>query len=39
MMGSFTLIRLLNTIGSVGGTATKEQMLEMNAKLNEVKKV
>ena len=39
MMGSFTLIRLLNTIGSVGGTATKEQMLEMNAKLNGVKKV
>lgn len=38
MMGSFTMIRLLNTMGAVGNSLNKEQMLEVNAKLNEIKK-
>ncbi len=39
MMGSFTLIRLINTMGAIGTSVTKEQLLELNAKLNRIKKV
>lgn len=38
MMGSFTLIRLLNMIGIMGGGMTKEEMLALNAQLNKIKK-
>lgn len=38
MMGSFTLIRLINTIGAVGSAVTKEQLLELNSKLNQIRK-
>ena len=38
MLGSFTMIRFLNTMGAVGNSLNKEQMLEVNAKLNEIKK-
>ena len=38
MMGSFTLIRLLNMIGIMGGAMTKEDMLALNAQLNKIKK-
>lgn len=38
MMGGFTLIRLLNMLGIMGGGMTKEQMLGINAKLNQIKK-
>ncbi len=39
MMGSFTIIRLINTIGAVGSAVTKEQLLGLNAQLNQIKKV
>lgn len=39
IMGSFTLIRLLNTFGAVGPAVTKEQLLELNARLNEIRKI
>ena len=39
MMGGFTMIRLMNTIGAIGNLVTKEQMLALNAKLNEIKKI
>ncbi len=38
MLGSFTLIRLLNMMGVMGGSLTKEQMLGLNAMLNQIKK-
>ena len=34
MLGSFTLIRLL---GMLNGGQTKEQLLDLNAKLNKIK--
>ena len=38
MMGSFTMIRLLNLMGAAGGAMTKEEMLALNAQLNQIKK-
>lgn len=38
MMGSFTLIRFINTFGAIGTAATKEQLLELNARLNQISK-
>ncbi|MBO5279572.1 MAG: glycoside hydrolase family 2 protein [Lachnospiraceae bacterium] len=38
MMSGFTLIRLTNLMGTAGVTFTKEQLLELNAKLNRVEK-
>ena len=38
MMGSFTLIRLLNTFGAIGSAMTKEEFLALNHKLNLIKK-
>ena len=38
MMGGFTLIRLTGMIGMMGISFTKEQLLDMNAKLNKIKK-
>lgn len=36
MMGGFTVIRMLNTLGSVGDTMTKEQLLSLNEQLNQI---
>ncbi|MGN0572846.1 MAG: DUF4982 domain-containing protein, partial [Acutalibacteraceae bacterium] len=38
MMGGFTIIRLTNLIGTAGIKLTKEQLLGLNAKLNQIKK-
>ncbi len=41
MMGSFTVLRLLNMMGVMGGgepAFTREQLLEVNAALNKIKK-
>lgn len=38
MMGSFTVIRLLNLMGAANVTFTKEQLLEINAGLNQIQK-
>lgn len=40
MMGGFTVIRLLNLLGAAGPkvTFTKEQMLGLNAQLNQIRK-
>ena len=38
MMGGFTLLRLSGMIGMMGVNLTKEQLLDMNAKLNRIKK-
>jgi beta-galactosidase len=38
MMGGFTLIRLTALMGTAGINFTKEQLLDLNAKLNKIKK-
>jgi len=38
MMGGFTLLRLTGMIGMMGINFTKEQLLAMNAQLNQIKK-
>ena len=38
MMGSFTVLRLLNLMSVAGVKATKEQLLDLNGKLNQIKK-
>ncbi|MBO5372269.1 MAG: glycoside hydrolase family 2 protein [Lachnospiraceae bacterium] len=38
MMGSFTMIRMLNTFGAMGPAMTKEQLLGLNAQLNQIPK-
>ncbi len=39
MMGGFTVIRMVNMAGSMmGGKITREDLLELNAKLNKIKK-
>ena len=38
MLGSFTILRLSGMIGMAGVTLTKEQLLDLNAKLNKIKK-
>ncbi len=38
MMGGFTVIRLTSLMGTAGITFTKEELLDLNAKLNKIKK-
>ncbi len=38
MMGSFTCIRLVSMMGVMGGNAKKEDLLAINAQLNQIKK-
>ncbi len=38
MMGGFTVLRLTSLLGTAGIEFTKEQLLEMNAMLNKIKK-
>ncbi len=38
MMGGFTFIRLAGMIGTMGVNFTKEQLLDINAKLNKIKR-
>ena len=38
MLGSFTILRLITLLGAGGVTLTKEQLLELNSQLNQVKK-
>lgn len=38
MLGSFTVLRLLNMAGTAGKVLTKEEMLGVNAMLNKIKK-
>ncbi len=38
MMGGFTVVRLLKLLGAANVSLTKEQMLELNDKLNKIKK-
>ncbi|MBP3324145.1 MAG: DUF4982 domain-containing protein [Clostridia bacterium] len=38
MMGGFTILRLSSLIGMAGVTFTKEDLLEMNRKLNKIRK-
>ena len=39
MLGSFTILRLLNMAGGMMGIEmTKEQLLDLNAKLNKIKR-
>ena len=37
MMGGFTLLRLVNMMGLIAEPPTKEQLLDLNAKLNKIK--
>ena len=39
MLGSFTVVRMMNLMGAAGPKVTKEQLLELNAQLNKIKKV
>ena len=38
MLGSFTILRLTGMMGTAGVTVTKEQLLGMNAALNQIKR-
>ena len=38
MMGSFTILRFISLMGAAGVKLTKEQLLELNAQLNKIKK-
>ena len=38
MLGGFTVLRMLNTMGAIGERMTKEQLLELNRKLNQIRK-
>ncbi|MEE0945813.1 MAG: glycoside hydrolase family 2 TIM barrel-domain containing protein [Acutalibacteraceae bacterium] len=38
MLGGFTVLRLSGMIGTMGVNLTKEQLLDLNAKLNKIKK-
>ena len=39
MLGGFTVLRLTKLMGAANVTVTKEQMLGLNAQLNQIKKV
>lgn len=39
MMGSFTILRLVSMLGVTGATVTKEQLLGLNAMLNQIPRV
>ena len=38
MLGSFTVLRLAGMVGMANITVTKEQLLDLNAQLNKIKK-
>ena len=38
MLGSFTVLRMIGLLGAAHVTVTKEQLLELNAKLNQIHK-
>lgn len=38
MMGGFTVLRLTSLMGTMNGKFTKEQLLELNEKLNQIRK-
>ena len=38
MMGGFTFIRLAGMVGAMGINFTKEQLLDINKKLNKIKR-
>ena len=38
MMGGFTVLRLITLMGALNASFTKEQLLELNAELNRIKK-
>ena len=38
MLGGFTMLRMINTMGAIGGKMTKEELLEFNSRLNQIKK-
>jgi beta-galactosidase len=38
MLGGFTVLRLSGMIGAMGINLTKEDLLDLNAKLNKIKK-
>lgn len=38
MMGGFTVLRLVGLMGTAGAKITKEQLLGINAQLNQIKK-
>ena len=38
MLGGFTVIRMSTLMGTAGVELTKEQLLAMNAQLNQIKK-
>ena len=37
MMGGFTVLRMTGMVGMVGVSYSKEELLELNAKLNKIK--
>lgn len=38
MLGGFTVLRLAGMVGTMGLKLTKEDLLDLNAKLNKIKK-
>ena len=38
MLGSFTVLRMVGLLGAAHVTITKEQLLDLNAQLNKIKK-
>ena len=38
MLGSFTVLRMINTMGAIGEKMTKEQLLELNSRLNQIRR-
>ena len=38
MVGSFTILRMSGMVGIVGVTLTEKDLLDLNAKLNKIKK-
>lgn len=38
MMGSFTVLRMVGLMGAAGKKVSKEQMLALNAQLNQIRK-
>ena len=39
MMGGFTVLRLMNLLGTLGERPTKEELLSLNEKLNQIHRV
>ena len=38
MLGGFTILRISGMVGMMGVNLTKEDLLDLNAKLNKIKK-